>query len=101
MLKSVVKVVFAFVLVALVFIGYALWIELPIKNYCDKLSIGETIEKTLSIARENKFVVPSFEQSPKDGTVIINNHMSPFFRVGCFIKISNGKVVGAEVYGTD
>ena len=101
MFKGLMKIVAAFILLIGFCFASMLWVEYPIKSYCSDLDVGSSIEKALVLAKESGFVVPSFERDSVESTIIINNHMVPFFRIGCFIDSGNGKITSTKIQGTD
>ncbi len=100
-LKGSLQIIVACALVLVVIISAYHWFERPIKSFCQKLEVGSPIGGALELAKANNFFVPNYTVESRAVTLIINNHMAPYFRVGCFIEVEGGRIVGKKIHSTD
>ncbi len=63
-----------------------------ISGFCDSLDAGTSLETVMAQVEANELTVftPDISYS---GTLVITNHNSPFFRLGCFVELEQGLVV--------
>ena len=100
-LKGSLQIIVACALILVVIISANYWFKSPIKSFCQKLEVGSPIGGALELTKTNSFFVPNYTAESRAVTLIINNHMAPYFRVGCFIEVEGGRIVGKKIHSTD
>ena len=88
-------------LLIIVIAGYYHFKSDSIDSYCSDIEIGADINQVLTKATELKFIVPSYDETNTVQTLVITNHLSPFFRLGCFLEIDSNVVIGKEFHAAD
>ena len=84
---------------------FLLWLPLwyfakPVNDFCNSFSSDSSYEDVVSKAKELKYRI-SNQVKEKNGTLLVENQDSPFFRMACVITFKDNKIIQKEVRSSD
>ena len=96
-LRTILKVLIAFLLVGGFFFGYTEYKRYPIESFCSEIPQSATAEQILMLARKQGF--ENIAQRPNE--VLIFNQWPPMWRFVCDVNFKDGRQISKEVIGAD
>lgn len=93
------KLIAAIAILAMALLAYAYYEEYPARRFCNEIKQGMTSYDVIQKAQQSN--LPYIDYLESQNKVWVLNHKSPFFRLACEVKFSEGKLLSKGLIGAD